>query len=225
MVGGQDIASEQQTYSLPFWLCGEEGSEEVLSYVGRYAASVVCDNESPPSPLLGEVCGDADAAFTEALHTLNTVLDDIDEHLLEEDGIQVNGNGFISELEVQTNTCTVAQILQEGTAGIHFLAEVAELKLWLWNLHHIGKAGDKGRKCFESFGQWFPHFPLPVFHDANRSCHAIVHFMCNHADNSLVCCLLSSVYLFGKGFNEEEGMLVASVGEGQVADAVELWSA
>jgi len=46
-----------------------------------------------------------------------------------------------------------------------------------------------------------------------------------HSDDTLVGCLLCAMYFIGKGFDEIEGMLVASVGEGQVADAVELWSA
>ena len=50
-MGSQDVADEQQSYSLAFRLRGEEGSEEIPGYIGRDAASVVCDGERPtPSP-------------------------------------------------------------------------------------------------------------------------------------------------------------------------------
>ena len=136
MVGGQDVANEQQPYSLTFRLRGEEGSEEVLGYVGRYAASVVRDTD-PPAPFRGSF-------YPYRLRlSFNTVLDNVDEYLLKEDGIQMNGNGLFCELEVQTNTRTGAQILQEGTAGFHLFAEVAKLKLRLRDLNNIGKAGDE----------------------------------------------------------------------------------
>ena len=72
--------------------------------------------------------------------TLNSILDDVDEHLLEKDGIKMNGYGFVGQTEVNVDVRLRTQVFEEGTAGFHLLAEVAELQLRLWNLYDFGKA-------------------------------------------------------------------------------------
>ncbi len=44
-----------------------------------------------------------------------------------------------------------AEVFDERAACFHLFAEIAKLELGLWNLHHLSKACDKGRKGFEPF--------------------------------------------------------------------------
>ena len=37
--------------------------------------------------------------------TLHGILDDVDKHLLEKDGIKMNGNGFVGKMEVHLDVC------------------------------------------------------------------------------------------------------------------------
>ena len=55
------------------------------------------------------------------------ILDDVDEHLLKENGVKVNGYGFIGKLEVNTNVSLCTQIFEEWPAGLHLFTEVAQL--------------------------------------------------------------------------------------------------
>ena len=72
--------------------------------------------------------------------TLHSILDNVDEHLLEKDRIKMNGYGFVGQTEVNMDMRLRTQVFEEGTAGFHLLAEVAELQLRLWNLYDFGKA-------------------------------------------------------------------------------------
>ena len=47
--------------------------------------------------------------------------------------------------------------------------------------------------------------------------------MGNHADDTLVCRFLGKTYLRGQRFDEEERVLVTTVGEGLMANTEELW--
>ena len=60
-------------------------------------------------------------------YAFNRVLHYIHQHLLEEDRIEVNGDGFIGKMKVETDVGRKAEILEEGAAGLYLLAEVAEL--------------------------------------------------------------------------------------------------
>ena len=55
------------------------------------------------------------------------ILDDVDKHLLEEDGVKMNGDGIVGKMEADTDMSLRTQILEEGAAGLHLFAEVAEL--------------------------------------------------------------------------------------------------
>ena len=61
-------------------------------------------------------------------YTLYGILDDVDKYLLEEDGVKMNGNGFVGQMEVYLDVGLRTQILEEGTAGIHLFTEVAQLQ-------------------------------------------------------------------------------------------------
>ena len=60
-------------------------------------------------------------------YTLYSILNDVDEHLLEEDTIQPDGYRVVGQAEVDTHIGRRTQILKEGPTGLHLLAEVAEL--------------------------------------------------------------------------------------------------
>ena len=52
----------------------------------------------------GRTCSDGDVAIAIALtNTLHGILDDVDKHLLEEDGVKVNGDGFFGQKELYTD--------------------------------------------------------------------------------------------------------------------------
>ena len=87
--------------------------------------------------------GNGDVSFLLA-DTLHSILDDVDEHLLEHDGIEMNGYGFVGQTEVNMDVRLRTQVFEEGTAGFHLLAEIAELQLRLRYFDDFGKAGDKG---------------------------------------------------------------------------------
>ncbi len=76
-------------------------------------------------------------------NALHSILDDVDEHLLEKDGIKMNGYGFVGQTEVNMDVRLRTQVFEEGTTGFHLLAEIAELQLRLRNLYDFGKAGYK----------------------------------------------------------------------------------
>ena len=76
--------------------------------------------------------------------TLHSILDNVDEHLLEKDRIKMNGYGFIGQTEVNMDVRLRTQVFEERTTGFHLLAEIAELQLWLRNFNYFCKSGDKG---------------------------------------------------------------------------------
>ena len=140
----KDVANEQKTETLALGLGREKRSEEILRYSRRDAMTIVGDGERS---WRGDFKDDkslcripADAPTRSLSDTLNSILDDVDKHLLEQDGIEMNGYCFVGQTEVNMDVCLRTQVFEEGTAGFHLLAEVAELQLRLWNLYDFGKA-------------------------------------------------------------------------------------
>ena len=78
------------------------------------------------------------------LYTFYAILDDIHQHLLEEDGVEVNGYGIVGEMKVETDIGVEAEVFEEGAAGLYLLAEVAELELRSRNLDDFGETSDEG---------------------------------------------------------------------------------
>ena len=119
--------------------------------------------------------------------TLHSILDDVDEHLLEKDGIEMNGYGFVGQTEVNMDVRLRTQVFEEGAAGFHLFAEVAELQLRLRNLYYFGKAGYKGREGGEPLG----FVASETAYDAR---HTVVHLVSNHTDDALIGGFLSKTY-------------------------------
>ena len=150
----KNVANEQKTETLALGLGREKRSEEILRYSWRDAMTIVGDGErSWRGDLKGDkslcrIPADAPArplvackARTRSLSdTLNSILYDVDEHLLEKNSVEMNRYGFVSETEINTNMCLRTQVFEEGATGFHLLAEVAELQLRLRNLYYFGKA-------------------------------------------------------------------------------------
>ena len=134
----KNVANEQKTETLALGLGREKRSEEILRYSWRDAMTIVGDGERS---WRGDLKGDKSLCRSD---TLNSILDDVDEHLLEKDGIKMNGYGFVGQTEVNMDVRLRTQVFEEGTAGFHLLAKVAELQLRLRNLYYFGKAGYKG---------------------------------------------------------------------------------
>ena len=63
----------------------------------------------------------------------------------------MNGYGFVGQTEVNMDVRLRTQVFEEGTAGFHLLAEIAELQLRLRNFYYFCKAGDKGGEGGEPF--------------------------------------------------------------------------
>ena len=142
----KNVANEQKTETLALGLGREKRSEEILRYSWRDAMTIVGDGERS---WRGDLKGDKSLCRSD---TLNSILDDVDEHLLEKDGIKMNGYCFVGQTEVNMDVRLRTQVFEEGAAGFHLLAEVAELRLRLRNLYYFGKAGDKGREGGEPLG-------------------------------------------------------------------------
>ena len=138
-VARQNVAYEQQPNSLPIGFGGEERGEEVLRHRLGDALAIVRDHQR-----LGG-CGDADPTTFSVTYALHTVLDYIDQYLLEQDRIQTHGNGIVRQVEFQPNPIGKAEVFQEHTAGLHLLAQVAQLQLGGWHLDYLSKTGDEGR--------------------------------------------------------------------------------
>ena len=149
----KNVANEQKTETLALGLGREKRSEEILRYSRRDAMTIVGDGERS---WRGDFKGDnslcripADAparplvackARTRSLSdTLHSILDDVDEHLLEQDGVEPHGCGFVGEAEADAYALHGAEALQERPASLHLLAQVAELQLRLRYLHHQTK--------------------------------------------------------------------------------------
>ena len=137
-VSGEDVADEQETETLTLWLSRKEGGEEMLSCFGGDATTVVGDNKR------GERGGDCDETFLLITDTLHTVLYYIHQYLLKEDVVEMNGDGIVGEMKVETDIGVEAEVFEEGAAGLNLLAEVTELQLRRGNLDDFGKAGDEG---------------------------------------------------------------------------------
>ena len=119
--------------------------------------------------------------------TLHSILDDVDEHLLEQDGVKMNGYGFVGKTEFDLDMSLGTQVFKEGATGIHLLTEVAELLLRLRNLYYFGKSGDKGREGGEPLG----FVARETAYDAR---HAVVHLVSNYTDDALIGGFLSKTY-------------------------------
>ena len=138
VVRSKNVADEQKTETLTLGLGREKRSEEILRYSRRDAMTIVGDGERSWG---GDFKGDKSLCRTDTLHS---ILDDVDKHLLEQDGIKMNGYGFVGQMEVNMDVRLRTQVFKEWATSIHLLTEVAELQLRLWNLYHIGKAGNEG---------------------------------------------------------------------------------
>ena len=150
----EDIADEKETEDLALWFGGEEGSEELLSSFGGDTATVVSNGKGGPPFVPREGHGTLDSnrqkyrsplggSMGGRCYTFNGILHYIDEYLLEKSGIEANGSGFIGEVEVQMDLRAIAEAFEEGTAGLHLLAEVTELQVWFRYLDDAGKTGDE----------------------------------------------------------------------------------
>ena len=177
----KNVANEQKTETLALGLGREKRSEEILRYSRRDAMTIVGDGERS---WRGDFKDDKSLCRSD---TLNSILDDVDEHLLEQDGIEMNGYGFVGQTEVNMDVRLRTQVFEEGATGFHLLAEVAELQLRLRNLYYFGKAGDKGREGGEPLG-------LVACETTYDSRHAVVHLVGNHTDDALVSGFLSKAY-------------------------------
>ena len=177
----KDVADEQKTETLALGLGREKWSEKILRYSWRDAMTIVGDSKYS---WRGDFKTDKSLCHSDTLHG---IFDDVDEHLLEKDGIKMNGYGFVGQTEVNMDVRLRTQVFEEGATGFHLLAEVAELQLRLWNLYYFGKAGDKGREGGEPLG----FVASETAYDAR---HAIVHLVGNHADDTLVGGFLSKAY-------------------------------
>ena len=187
----KDVANEQKTEALALGLGREKRSEEILRYSRRDAMTIVGDGERS---WRGDFKGDnslcripADAPTRSLSDALHRILDDVDKHLLEQDGIEMNGYGFVGQTEVNIDVCLRTQVFEEGATGFHLFAKVAELQLRLRNLYYFGKAGDKGREGGEPLG----FVASETAYDAR---HAVVHLVGNHTDDTLVGGFLSKAY-------------------------------
>ena len=120
-------------------------------------------------------------------YTLYSILNDVDEHLLEKYGIKMYGYGFVGQTEVNMDVRLRTQVLEEGATGFHLLTEVAELQLWLRNLYYFGKAGDKGREGGEPLS-------FVASETADDARHAVVNLVGNHSDDALVGGFLGQTY-------------------------------
>ena len=177
----KDVANEQKTETLALGLGREKRSEEILRYSRRDAMTIVGDGERS---WRGDFKCDKSLCRPDTLHS---ILDDVDEHLLEKDGIKMNGYGFVGQTEVNMDVRLRTQVFEEGTAGFHLLAEVAELQLRLRNLYYFGKAGDKGREGGEPLG-------FVASETADDARHAVVNLVGNHTNDTLVGGFLSKAY-------------------------------
>ena len=144
MMRSQDVADKQKTEPLPLRLGREEWREDMSGYRRRYAMTIVGNNE------FGWRGRDGDVTFP-LVHTLYSIFCDVDKYLLEKNGVKMNGYGFVGQTEVNMDVRLRTQVFEEGAAGFHLFAEVAELQLRLRNLYYFGKAGDKGRESDEPF--------------------------------------------------------------------------
>ena len=177
----KNVADEQKTEALALGLGREKRSEEILRYSRRDAMTIVGDGERS---WRGDFKCDKSLCRPDTLHS---ILDDVDEHLLEKDGIKMNGYGFVGQTEVNMDVRLRTQVLEEGTAGFHLFAEVAELQLRLRNLYYFGKAGDKGREGGEPLG-------FVASETADDARHAVVNLVGNHTNDTLVGGFLSKAY-------------------------------
>ena len=146
----KDVANEQKTETLALGLGREKRSEEILRYSRRDAMTIVGDGERS---WRGDFKGDnslcripADAPTRSLSDALHSILDDVDEHLLEKDGIKMNGYGFVGQTEVNMDVRLRTQVFEEGTTGFHLFAKVAELQLRLRNLYYFGKATTSAKR-------------------------------------------------------------------------------
>ena len=130
----ENVANEQKTEALALGLGREKRSEEIHCYSRRDAMTIVGDGERS---WRGDFKDDKSLCRSD---TLNSILDDVDEHLLEKDGIKMNGYGFVGQTELNMDVRLRTQVFEEGAAGFHLFAEVAELQLRLRNLYDFGNA-------------------------------------------------------------------------------------
>ena len=177
----KNVADEQKTEALALGLGREKRSEEILRYSRRDAMTIVGDGERS---WRGDFKCDKSLCRPDTLHS---ILDDVDEHLLEKDGIKMNGYGFVGQTEVNMDVRLRTQVFEEGATGFHLFAEVAELQLRLRNLYYFGKAGDKGREGGEPLG-------FVASETADDARHAVVNLVGNHTNDTLVGGFLSKAY-------------------------------
>ena len=108
----KDVANEQKTETLALGLGREKRSEEILRYSRRDAMTIVGDGERS---WRGDFKCDKSLCRPDTLHS---ILDDVDEHLLEKDGIKMNGYCFVGQTEVNMDVCLRTQVFEEGATTI-----------------------------------------------------------------------------------------------------------
>ena len=81
----KDVADEQKAETLALGLGREKWSEKILRYSWRDAMTIVGDSKYS---WRGDFKTDKSLSHSDTLHG---IFDDVDEHLLEKDGIKMNG--------------------------------------------------------------------------------------------------------------------------------------
>ena len=89
----KDVANEQKTETLALGLGREKRSEEILRYSRRDAMTIVGDGERS---WRGDFKCDKSLCRPDTLHS---ILDDVDQHLLKQNGVDTNRNRLIREIK------------------------------------------------------------------------------------------------------------------------------
>ena len=167
-VFGEDVTNEKQSKPLTLGFGGIKRGKDMLGDFRRDALAVVGDDERPtPLPLptregsrmFCDLDGNKSFPFGwDRNDAFDGVLDDVDQCLLEEGRVEMHRDSLISEVKSQTDVVGLAESVEEGVAGFHLLAQVAERELRFGHFHHVGKACDKLSHLLGAFPTGFEGF-------------------------------------------------------------------
>ena len=219
MVFHQHLTHEHKADALPVWLRGKERRKEFGSCLLVDAATRVGNLEDGTpgtrpdvdSPLLPDA--------------LDGILENVHQHLLEKDHVQVHPHRFGRQVHDEGYPAFAAHRLQELHVHTHHFVQVGMHEDGVGNLHHVGKVGDEAAHVVTPLDadphqlaqlRAVGHILHRRLQRVERGCHprdGVVHLVGYHADDFLVSLALSLAHLFGQQFDEIERVAESPVQE------------
>lgn len=157
MVGGEHFVDQHKTDAIAAGACGEKWGEKPGGDFLGNAVAIVGDNERGV-----ETGRNLDSHMSRGVGgvlrcTLGTILDDIDENLLHQHGVEIKADREVRQIDAETYTPRRAEAFEQGNFAGHKCNDVGGSGLRRRNAYCLCEAGDERCRLRRAIGACVQH--------------------------------------------------------------------